>query len=184
VAFNGFLIALWLMFVARPAGVFLSLLFSSFSFREKTFISWVGLRGAVPIILATYPFIQGLEHAPLLFNTVFFVVLLSILIQGTTLPKVAKWLRVDQGAQKEEKPLHATPLLYHTIKQFAIDKDSKVVGTSIAELELPNDFLILLIKRGESYIRPTGSTIFQSNDILLIQCDKSVKYKKILRKIF
>jgi cell volume regulation protein A len=184
VAFNGFLIALWLMFVARPAGVFLSLLFSSFTFREKTFISWVGLRGAVPIILATYPYLHGLEHAPLIFNTVFFVVLLSILVQGTTLPQVAKWLRVDQQEKIHEKPLHASPLLYHTIKQFAIDQDSKVVGTSIAELELPSDFLILLIKRDDNYIRPIGSTVFQSNDILLIQCDKSVKYKKILRKIF
>lgn len=184
VALNGFLIALWLIFIARPAGIFLSMIFSKFSFNEKAFISWVGLRGAVPIVLALYPYIDGLENAPLIFNTVFFVVLLSILIQGTTLPIMAKIFKVEQKDNNEDKTLVSSPLLYHTLKQFAINKNSKVIGTSIAELELPNDFLILLIRRDDEYIRPVGSTIFYENDILLIQCDKSTKYKKILRKTF
>lgn len=186
VALNGFLIALWLMFIARPISVFLGTLFSKrLSFREKTFVSWVGLRGAVPIVLATYPYVAGLENSALIFNTVFFVVLLSIFFQGTTLSYLSKLLKVDAVVfDRSKKEQRSTPLLFYTIRQFAIDKNSSAIGTSIAELELPKDFLILLIKRDKEYIRPVGSTIFKENDILLIQCDKSSKYKKILRKIF
>lgn len=184
VALNGFLIALCLIFVARPAGVFLSMIFSRFSFKEKAFISWVGLRGAVPIVLATYPYIEGLESAPLIFNTVFFIVLLSILIQGTTLPLMARFLKVEAEETKDTTDTKSSPLLYNTLKQLYIDKNSKVIGLSIAELELAPYFLILLIKRDDRYIRPTGSTIFEDGDILLIQCDKSTQYKKVLKRVF
>lgn len=91
----GLLIAACLIFVARPISVFLLTAFSGWNLQEKTFISWVGLRGAVPIILATYPLLAGVEQARFIFNTVFFVVLTSVILQGTTLPIVAKWLRVD-----------------------------------------------------------------------------------------
>lgn len=90
----GLLIAVSLILVARPISVFLSLAFSQFSLREKTFISWVGLRGAVPIVLAIYPLLAGVNHADMMFNTVFFVVLTSVSFQGTMLPFVAKWLGV------------------------------------------------------------------------------------------
>ncbi|RXK11963.1 potassium/proton antiporter [Halarcobacter mediterraneus] len=182
VAWHGFLIALWLIFIARPSGIFLSLIFSKFSTKEKTFISWVGLRGAVPIVLATYPFIEGLENASLIFNTVFFIVLLSILLQGTTLPFVAKLLNLEEKI--EEKKVEASPLFYQTLKQFYIDDDSKVIGANIAELQLPSNFLVLLIKRNDEYILPTGATIFEKDDLLLIQCDKPQRYKRIIKHIF
>lgn len=182
VAIEGFIIALWLMFVARPAGVFLSTIFSSFSFKEKTFISWVGLRGAVPIILATYPYLQGFSHSNLIFNIVFFVVLFSILVQGTTLPLMAKWLDVKATTTKPNNKVIASPLFYHTLKQFYLENNSKAVGFSIVELNLPNDFLILLIKREDYYFKPTGSTILKENDMLLIQCENDIKYKRVLEK--
>lgn len=182
VAIEGFIIALWLMFVARPAGVFLSTIFSSFSFKEKTFISWVGLRGAVPIILATYPYLQGFSHSNLIFNIVFFVVLFSILVQGTTLPLMAKWLDVKSTTTKPNNKVIASPLFYHTLKQFYLENNSKAVGFSIVELNLPNDFLILLIKREDYYFKPTGSTILKENDMLLIQCESDIKYKRVLEK--
>ena len=182
VALEGFIIALWLMFVARPAGVFLSTIFSSFSFKEKTFISWVGLRGAVPIILATYPYLQGFSHSNLIFNIVFFVVLFSILVQGTTLPLMAKWLDVKSTFSKPNNKVIASPLFYHTLKQFYLENNSKAVGFSIVELNLPNDFLILLIKREDYYFKPTGSTILKENDMLLIQCESDIKYKRVLEK--
>ncbi|MBU3015148.1 potassium/proton antiporter [Poseidonibacter lekithochrous] len=183
VALTGLSIAFWLMFVARPAGVFLSTMFSSFTFKERAFISWVGLRGAVPIILATYPYLQGFEKSNLIFNIVFFIVLFSILIQGTTLPLMAKWLKVESKKKdvKSEK-LVASPLFYHTLKQFYIEPKSKVIGLSIIELDLPADFLILLIKKDKDYIKPTGSTLLEENDMLLIQCNSDRKYKKILKK--
>lgn len=183
VALSGLIIAFWLMFVARPAGVFLSTMFSSFTIKEKTFISWVGLRGAVPIILATYPYLQGFEKSNLIFNIVFFIVLFSILIQGTTLPLVAKWLNVESKS-KDFKPedIIASPLFYHTLKQFYIEENSPAIGLSIVELDLPTDFLILLIKREKDYIKPTGSSILKENDMLLIQCNSENKYKRVLKR--
>ena len=183
VALSGLIIAFWLMFVARPAGVFLSTMFSSFTIKEKTFISWVGLRGAVPIILATYPYLQGFEKSNLIFNIVFFIVLFSILIQGTTLPLVAKWLNVESKS-KDFKPedIIASPLFYHTLKQFYIEGNSPAIGLSIVELDLPTDFLILLIKREKDYIKPTGSSILKENDMLLIQCNSENRYKRVLKR--
>jgi len=182
VALSGLAIAFWLMFIARPAGVFLSTIFSSFSFKEKAFISWVGLRGAVPIILATYPYLEGFEKSNLIFNIVFFIVLFSILIQGATLPIMAKWLKVESNKKKSKtENIIASPLFYHTLKQFYIEEDSKVIGLSIVELDLPADFLILLIKRDVNYIKPTGSTLLEKNDMLLIQCNSDRKYKKVLK---
>lgn len=98
----GLLIAACLIFVARPISVFLLTTFSGWSLQEKTFISWVGLRGAVPIILATYPLLAGVEQAQFIFNSVFFVVLTSVILQGTTLPIVAKWLKVDANESEYE----------------------------------------------------------------------------------
>ncbi|MFN3480216.1 MAG: potassium/proton antiporter [Thermodesulfovibrionales bacterium] len=92
---TGLAVSLFLMLVARPAGVFLSTVFSDMAIREKTMVSWVGLRGAVPIILATFPLIAGIPKADMIFNMVFFIVLSSALLQGTTIPVVAKWLGVD-----------------------------------------------------------------------------------------
>ena len=85
-----------LMFVARPLGVFTALFKSGYNFKEKLFISWVGLRGAVPIILATYPFVYHLESSQLIFNVVFFMVFISVLVQGTTLGFVARYLGIVQ----------------------------------------------------------------------------------------
>src|SRR5262249_40663807 len=87
----GIVVALFLMFVARPASVFMSLVLSRLSWREKTFVTWAGLRGAVPIILATFPLLAGLPKSPTIFNLVFFIVLFSVLLQGTTLGLVARW---------------------------------------------------------------------------------------------
>ncbi|MCP9464562.1 MAG: potassium/proton antiporter [Nitrospira sp.] len=95
VAGIGFFFALFLMVCARPVAVFLTLAFTRLTVREKTMIAWVGLRGAVPIILATFPLLAGIPQAPMMFNLVFFIVLTSVLLQGTSIPLVARWLQVD-----------------------------------------------------------------------------------------
>lgn len=94
----GLLTALFLIFVGRPVSVFTSLLLAHMSTREKLFVSWVGLRGAVPIVLATFPLLAGIHDAGFLFNLVFFIVLTSVLLQGTLIPFVARWLKVTADA--------------------------------------------------------------------------------------
>ena len=89
IIWQGILLSLLLMFVARPLGVFLSMMFAKYSSKEKLFISWAGLKGAVPIVLATYPMMAGLENSTLIFNVVFFVVLTSALLQGATIAPLA-----------------------------------------------------------------------------------------------
>ncbi len=174
-----------LILVARPAGVFLSLLPSPFSFREKVFISWVGLRGAVPIILATFPFLAGILQADLIFNVVFFVVLTSVLLQGTTIQFLAKWLKVDA-------PLHQQriyPIEYNPDSEFKselneliIPAGSQVIGKKLVDLKLPPECLIVLIVRGNEYVLPSGQTFLSDGDALLILADRDV-FGKVLAEV-
>lgn len=170
----GLLIAVWLMGVARPLSVFLSLLPSALHWREKAFVSWVGLRGAAPIILATFPFLAGLPQAELIFNVIFFVVLTSVLLQGTSIPYVAKWLGVDAPLlPRRVYPIEYTPMegLKGELKEIHIPPDSRLVGKAIVELGLPDDFLIILVARGKDFVLPSGGTVLQGGDVLLVLSD-------------
>ena len=181
VALAGVAIAFWIMFVARPMGVFLSLLFSRYSVKEKMFISWVGLRGVVPIVLATYPFGANLPRSELIFNTIFFVVFISIIIQGMTLEKAAQKCGVKEEVTAEEVEMSNLPIFYHTLRQYTIRFGSEIIGKNLAELELPSDFLVLLVKRKGEYVKPTGSSVFEEGDLLLIQCEDENKYNEIIK---
>lgn len=161
-------ISIWLAFVARPIGVFLTLIPSSLSYKEKGFVSWVGLRGAVPIILATYPFIEGLEISDTIFNIVFIIVLSSILIQGSTIPTVAKLLGVKEEEKEDNGDVLSSPLLNKFLKKLYVGAESKALGKSIAELQLPKDILVILAKREGVYFKPTGSTMLESGDLILV----------------
>ncbi len=171
----GLLIAGCLMFIARPASVFLSLLPSKLNWREKTFVSWVGLRGAAPIVLATFPLLAQLEQASIIFNIVFFVVLTSVLLQGTSLPQVAKWLRVDTPATpKRTYPIEYVPMggWKSELKELPIPANSSMNGKAIVELGLPDEFLVVLIARDKDFVLPSGGTVLQGNDTLLVLSDK------------
>ena len=181
VALAGVAIAFWIMFVARPMGVFLSLLLSRYSVKEKMFISWVGLRGVVPIVLATYPFGANLPRSELIFNTIFFVVFISIIIQGMTLEKAAQKCGVKEEVAAEEVEMSNLPIFYHTLRQYTIRFGSEIIGKNLAELELPSDFLVLLVKRKGEYVKPTGSSVFEEGDLLLIQCEDENKYNEIIK---
>ncbi|MBN1372628.1 MAG: potassium/proton antiporter [Anaerolineaceae bacterium] len=170
VALPSLAIALFLMFVARPVGVHLSLLFSKFKPAEKWFISWVGLRGAVPIILATYPRILGMEDSNVLFNVVFFVVLTSVLLQGTSIPWAAKLFKVEGREQSEMHfPVQFDPThdWKGELKETNIPKHSPAVGKAIFELGLPPDYLVVLIARGEDFVIPSGSVVLEPGDTVL-----------------
>ena len=170
------LIALALIFVARPLSVFISLLFTQYNRRSKLMVSWIGLRGAVPIILATFPLVAGLNNADLIFSIVFFVVLTSVLIQGTTIPLVAKWLRVNLPFTRQTRyPIQFEPDVdtKSVLKEIVVQDDFRIVGQKIVDLHLPENVLIVLINREGKFLVPKGSTIIQLEDKLLLLASKS-----------
>lgn len=168
-------LALILILVARTVAVFITLLPFKYTFREKLFISWVGLRGAVPIVLATYPLVAGLSNANLIFNIVFFVVVVSVLLQGTLLPFIARWMGLENPEPPQPKPpleIVAGELIQSELKETLIPAQSRVVGKSIIELNLPPGYLVVLIARQGAFIQPNGSTVLQAGDRLIALTEK------------
>ncbi|WP_448517866.1 potassium/proton antiporter [Rhodoflexus sp.] len=169
----GFLIALFLMFVARPLSVWIALLPFRMPSRHKWYISWVGLRGAVPIVFATYPMLAGIDKADMIFNLVFFISLTSVLLQGTTLPIVAKWLNVNLPVQV--RPLSrtdtvASDVVKTVMERIEISADSPVVGKQLVDLAFPPEATIAMIIRNETFITPNGATELQPGDSLVVLC--------------
>lgn len=168
----GLLISFALMFVARPLAVFIGSLFSRYNFREKLFVSWTGLRGAVPIILATYPLTDGHPQAKYMFNLIFFVVLTSVMLQGKTLAYVAKLLKLD-AVVREAKTY---PLAFditpgsgsEETREVDIMPEAAVVGHTVSELKFPEGVAILLINRGSKFLIPKGNTVLKADDTLLL----------------
>lgn len=170
----GVVISLFLIFVARPIGVFISMAFFKMRNRNRLFISWVGLRGAVPIVFATYPLLAGVEKAGMIFNLVFFIAASSLLLQGTTLPLVAKWLHLavpENIKRKTPLELELSDQVKSELVEVEISGDSPVAGKSIVELDFPKTALIVLINRDHKYITPRGDTKLQENDKLLVMAD-------------
>jgi cell volume regulation protein A len=167
----GLLISAFLMFVARPIGVFASLSFFKSNIRSKLFVSWVGLRGGVPIVFATYPLVAGIPKAELIFNLVFFISITSVLLQGTTLSFVARLLHVDVPARVKKRigiDFELTDNIKSEMQKIILTENSKAVGKKVVDLQIPSTVNILAIKRSEVYIAPNGSTKLQANDILYV----------------
>ncbi len=172
---DGLLLSLALIFVARPISVFLALAFARMSSGEKLMVSWVGLRGAVPIVLATFPLLAGLPQASMIFHLVFFIVLTSVLLQGTTIPLVARWLKMQAEKYVEyHYPLEFVPSVSakSQLMELIISNHSGARGKSIMELGLPVGALVVSINRdGESMV-PGGGTVLEAGDRLLILADR------------
>jgi cell volume regulation protein A len=165
------LVSLFLMIVARPVCVLAILLPAKMNFREKTMVSWVGLRGAVPIVLATFPLLAKLPNAWMIFDIVFFIVLTSVLLQGTSIPIMARWLRVDVPLPpKPQLPIEIGPScnLKNELVEITIPLNSAVVGKQIVELGLPPGTLIVLISRNAECFAPGGGTVLAGNDSVLL----------------
>ncbi|MDZ4846771.1 MAG: potassium/proton antiporter [Chitinophagales bacterium] len=176
----GVLVSLFLIFIARPVAVFISLAFFKVSFKEKALISWVGLRGSVPIIFATFPLIAGIEKSEMIFNIVFFIVLTSVALQGTTLHLVAQWLGLyKQEEVKMKNPLKLTQSedFRNEMTELTIPSNSMASGKAIMELEIPHSILIVLIRRNGKYITPRGSTVIEAGDRLFVMTDDKDEIK-------
>lgn len=173
---TGVVLALFLMFVARPVAVFASLVFSSYNLREKLFITWGGLRGAVPVILATFVLTANVEGGSLVFNLVFFVVILSALGQGWTLPIAAKLLKVSAEKSLTKKVLIDLETGRgddKTLFDLFVQPGAPAVGQKIVELGLPKEVLIVLIERKGQYVIPSGSTKIAEDDLVILLVDKN-----------
>ncbi len=183
----GLLLTLILMLVARPLSIFVSLAPFKISTRKKIMISWVGLRGSVPIILATFPFMAGIPKADVIFNTVFFVVIASVFIQGTSIPGLSRFLKLDlPWSRRRNYPIEfeKTAGMDADLTDIVVPYDSPAVGKKIKDLGVPDKCLIVLISRGGKYIIPYGSTIIEGADVLLTlsgPADYQLFYQTITR---
>jgi potassium/hydrogen antiporter len=138
----GIIISLFLIFIARPFSVLVSLIPFRMRLRRRIYISWIGLRGAVPIVFATYPLIAGIEKASMIFNIVFFVSVTSVLVQGTTLSVIAKWLHValpERVKPKSSVELFLSDRAKTEMVEIQIPDDCFAVGKEIVELHFPKD---------------------------------------------
>ncbi|WP_068699852.1 potassium/proton antiporter [Paenibacillus yonginensis] len=181
----GLVLSLTLMLIARPAGVLAALLFSKFKFREQLLLSWAGLRGAVPIVLATYPLLAGLEHGQLFFNVVFFVILTSAAVQGPTISPLARRLGLSEEGSGHGHSLLELVSLGKTrseINHIHIHAGMKAVGRPIRELGLPQNVLVTAIIRGEQIVTPLGETVIQEGDTLYILGPKAERAS--IKKVF
>lgn len=175
IAPQGIALAAFLIFVARPASVFLCMPWGRFNSREKLMLSWAGLRGAVPIILGSYVLATQIPKSIEIFNLVFFVTFLSVLIQGTMIPTVAKWLKANLPYREKFRfPIEFNPTenLRNKLIEVPIPIGASSVGKSLVELNLPQSILIVLIQRSGDILVPRGGTHVSEKDILLVMSEK------------
>ena len=181
VAGVGLLVAIFMIVVSRPISVFACLLpFRRFTTRARVYISWVGLRGAVPIIFATYPLMSAeIPNARMIFNIVFFVTIVSLLVQGTTVSAMARWLGlVGKSEEKEIFNVALPDEIKSAMSEIELTDEALSGGNKLMNLSLPDNTLVVMVKRGEQYFVPKGHTHLQSGDRLLVISDNDEELRK------
>lgn len=182
IAWIGLLIGLFMILFARPASMLLCLLpFKYMTFKSRLFISWVGLRGAVPIIFATYPLIAGIPDARQIFNIVFFITLLSLLLQGTSITYVANLLKLSfkDKTMTKEFEMELPESVKSVISEMIITSDTLLQGDLLTDLPLPDNTLVVLVKRNNRFFVPNGHTQLFEHDKLIIISDNEDELKRI-----
>jgi len=185
VAWEGLLIALVLILVALPLAVWASALPFQFKRRELTFLSWVGLKGAVPITLATFPLLAGVPNSGQIFNAVFFVMLLSALTQGWSLPLVARWLHIGRPAD----PTPALSVEINALRQvdgeildYTVKARTHVAGQRLRDLALPDGVVVSLIVRGREVVMPRGTTVLMPGDHVFVAM--RIRLEPLINRLF
>lgn len=181
----GVLVFVIITFISRPLSVFVCTLFNKFTLKERIFMSWSGIRGAVPIVLATYPIAAGIDKNSEIFNIVFFAVGLSILIQGTTIGKLASIFNLT--VKSKNKPIQTMELVTiletnYDLIEVEIDKEVFSKECKISDLKLEKDVTITMINRNDKIIAPSGSIIIKPGDVLFILVQQN-KIKEVTKSI-
>lgn len=166
----GILLGVFMILIARPVAVLLCMApFRQFTLKAKAYVGWVGLRGAVPIIFATYALMSPqVEHARFMFNLVFFITILSLLIQGTTVNSMARWLHLTEELPRRHFNMELPEEVAAVMTELKITPSHLADGNLVKEVQLPVDTLAILIKRGDKYLVPKGDTRLYIDDVLLM----------------
>lgn len=164
----GLLVSVFMLLVARPASVLLCLApFRKLTAKAKIYVSWVGLRGAVPIIFATYPWVAGVENADMIFNTVFLVTIVSLLVQGTTVSSMANRLGLSMELEGDSFGIDIPDEIKAQLNEVEISEDWLVHGNHMRDIKLAENTLVMMIRRGDDYIVPKGDTELYPGDKML-----------------
>jgi cell volume regulation protein A len=176
VAASGLALALLLVLLVRPIAVWVSTAFTDFSTREKALLGWAGLRGAVPVVLATFVLSSQVGTANTIFNAVFFVVVVSAILQGTTLERVAARLDLLSHAPPPlEAPIEVGESSPLDLLDFAVAPDHAIAGAAVREVGLPRSAIIAVVVRGDDSIPPRGSTVIEPGDHLYVLAPHSLR---------
>jgi cell volume regulation protein A len=182
----GLLISLFLIFVARPLSVHFCLRFFKINLRTRTFVSWVGLRGAVPIVFATYPLTAHIEKASLIFNLVFFITITSVIIQGTSLPMVARWLHLlvpDKTRKKSLLDKELASKIKSLVAEFEVLPGFFCIGKSIIEIGVPRNVMIVMVNRNDELVSPEKIVMIEPYDKLMIMAENKDLLEEIYRNL-
>lgn len=172
------LVGIFMIIISRPLSVFLCLLpFKNINIRSRVFVSWVGLRGAVPIIFATYPVVAGVEGSNIIFNIVFFITILSLIIQGTTIPFVAKLLGLSTPLEKigNDFGVELPEEIDSNLSDITITQEMLDEADTLKDMDLPKGTLVMIIKREDEFLVPNGSLKLHVGDKLLLISEKEKK---------
>jgi cell volume regulation protein A len=185
VALEGTVLALVIVFIARPIAVFVSTMPFDYSFREQVLLGWAGLRGAVPVVLAIFAVIEDVPHSLDFFNIVFFAVVLSTILQGTTIPALAKRLGLTTSEPALPRPLAEAGTIRRLgaeILEYPVGPDDAIVGHAVRDLGLPRDAVVNVIVRGDEAIPPRGSTRLRDGDEVhvLLRAESSNKVRDLI----
>lgn len=184
----GILVGLFMILVSRPVAVLLSLApFRGMSAKARFFTSWVGLRGAVPIVFATYPWISAVPHAKIMFNIVFFITILSLLIQGTTVSSMAHWLKLALPRTKSKKlkefDVEFSDEIKSAMSEITVKAEMLQNGQRVMDISLPDKTLVVMVKRDSRYFIPRGNTQLEVGDSVLVITDDEEALKETYRQL-
>lgn len=173
--FTVLLIGVFMIVIGRPLSVFLCLLpFRKITMKSRLFVSWVGLRGAVPIIFATYPVVAGVEGSNIIFNVVFFITIVSLVVQGTTVSFVARLLHLSKPLEKtgNDFGVELPEEIDTDLKDMTITQEMLEEADTLKDMNLPKGTLVMIVKRGDEFLIPNGTLKLHVNDKLLLISEK------------